>query len=333
MAAKLTYGTKHVLEGHTRAVSVVKFNPSGDLLASASADTTIRITRVEDGSLACVLPKEDAEVYHGHLSGINDLVWSNDGRYLCSASDDGTIIIWDVDNQSAHSKLKGHEHHVFSLSMHPCGNSIVSGDYTGCIRIWDFKNGKNIKTISNAHVEPVTCVEYNSDDPCYIASGSFDGTCRIFQNYAIQKTIHTKTRPPVSFVKFSPNGKYILVSSLDSHLRLWDYKNALNPKVVRDYEGHANKEYCLYAKFSITCGKHVVSGSEDGSVFIWDVSKKNVVQKLEGHKDVVLAVDCHPKRNIIASGSSGAKNKDFSVRLWGFDPPGSGTGSETEAAA
>ena len=32
--------------------------------------------------------------------------------------------------------------------------------------------------------------------------------------------------PPVSFVKFSPNGKYILAGTLDSTLKLWDYSRA-----------------------------------------------------------------------------------------------------------
>ena len=32
--------------------------------------------------------------------------------------------------------------------------------------------------------------------------------------------------PPVSFVKFSPNGKYILAGTLDNTLKLWDYSRA-----------------------------------------------------------------------------------------------------------
>ena len=31
-------------------------------------------------------------------------------------------------------------------------------------------------------------------------------------------------------------------------------------------------------------GKHVVSGSEDGKVYIWDLQTRQVVQVLDGHK-------------------------------------------------
>ena len=31
--------------------------------------------------------------------------------------------------------------------------------------------------------------------------------------------------PPVSFVRFSPNGKYLLIGTLNNSIRLWDYQN------------------------------------------------------------------------------------------------------------
>lgn len=250
-------------------------------------------------------------------AGNSDCLQSRDGRYLCSCSDDKTIIIWDVEAEQAVSQLHGHEHWVFSLSMHPHGNSLVSGDYKGEIKIWDFKTGKCVVPITNAHVEPVTCVEFNKEDSSIIASGSYDGTCRILRDHRLDKTLYDKQRPPVSFVKFSPNGLYVLVSSLDGKLRLYNYKAEQNKRVVKEYKGHRNNEYCIASKFSITRGKYVVSGSEDNLIYLWDVQKsRNIVQKLAGHRDVVLAVDCHPVHSIIASGSTGAINKDMTVRLW-----------------
>jgi WD40 repeat protein len=40
-----------------------------------------------------------------------------------------------------------------------------------------------------------------------------------------------------SFVKFSPNGKFVLASTLDSTIRLWDYHAE---KAVKVYSGHTN---------------------------------------------------------------------------------------------
>lgn len=66
------------------------------------------------------------------------------------------------------------------------------------------------------------------------------------------KTLIDDDNPPVSFVKFSPNGKYILAATLDSTLKLWDYSKG---KCLKTYVGHKNEKYCIFANFSVTGGK------------------------------------------------------------------------------
>ncbi|KAJ3238210.1 WD repeat-containing protein 5 [Chytriomyces hyalinus] len=124
------------------------------------------------------------------------------------------------------------------------------------------------------------------------------------------KTLIDDDNPPVSFVKFSPNGKYILASTMDSTLRLWSYSTA---KCLKTYTGHQNTKYCIFGSFSVTGGKWIVSGSEDGMVYIWNLQTKEIVQRLVGHTDTVLTVSCHPQVNMIASGSI---DNDLTVKIW-----------------
>jgi len=77
-----------------------------------------------------------------------------------------------------------------------------------------------------------------------------------------------------------------------------------------------NEKYCIFANFSVTGGKWIVSGSEDHCLYIWNLQSKEIVQKLTGHKDVVLCNACHPTENIIASG--GLEN-DKSIKIWKSD--------------
>lgn len=145
------------------------------------------------------------------------------------------------------------------------------------------------------------------------------------------------------FPQFSPNGKIILISTLDSTLRLWDYQSS---KLLKRFTGHRNEKYCCFAALSTVKGKWIVTGSENNCVYIYSVVVSNtsalkprefvyvnhhhqhqsalrvtlplpsffgndskqsrkVVQALEGHKESVLAVDFHPTEPMIASGDLG----------------------------
>ena len=72
-------------------------------------------------------------------------------------------------------------------------------------------------------------------------------------------------------------------------MRLWNY-HASRP--AKTYTGHVNRTYCIPSCFATSrMGERLVlSGSEDARVYIWDLQSRQLVQVLEGHKDVVLGV-------------------------------------------
>ena len=98
------YKLKHILSGHKRAVSSIKFSADGKLLGSASADKTVRIWSAGDGSV-----KKELQ---GHTEGVSDMAWSSDSHYICSASDKKTLCIWDVHTSDCIKTLKGHTNYV-----------------------------------------------------------------------------------------------------------------------------------------------------------------------------------------------------------------------------
>ncbi|KAM0898684.1 hypothetical protein ACQ4PT_021832 [Festuca glaucescens] len=260
---------------HARAISCVRFSPCRRLLATASLDGTVAL--ISPSSLAAIA------TLHGHTHGVDRCI----------------------------RVLKGHTNFVFSANFNPQTSSqVASGGFDCTVRIWDVKTGRCTRAI-DAHSDPVTSVHFIRDG-FIIVSGSHDGSCKIWDagTGACLKTVIDDKKPPVSCSMFSPNGKFILLATLDDSLKLCNYATG---KFLKVYSGHANKVYCIHSALSVTNGKYIVSGSEDNCVYIWDLQGKNILQKMEGHTDAVISVSCHPTENKIASGSL---DNDKTVRLW-----------------
>jgi WD40 repeat protein len=166
-------------------------------------------------------------------------------------------------------------------------------------------------------------------------SGSYDGLIRIWDTATGEclKTVYAEGNPPVGSVHFSPNGRFVLSGTLDGKLRLYDLtaghgsecRGVRNSggdrpqprggKCAKTYAGHRNSKYCIFAAFLSSNPRRqcVVSGSEDGNVYLYDLQSRLSRQTLEGHTDAVLAVDAHDSVELIGSGGMG---NDRCVRFW-----------------
>lgn len=119
--AFLFNGLEHKpLYGHRIDVETVCFSPDGKLVASGSADHTIRIWDKESG-----MPVGTPLI--GHESSVSSICYSPDGKYLISGSDDGIILLWDMKTyKQLGEPQKGHEGGIYSVRFNPDGKSFVS---------------------------------------------------------------------------------------------------------------------------------------------------------------------------------------------------------------
>lgn len=193
---------------------------------------------------------------------------------------------------------------------------LVSGSYDEAVFLWDVRSARVMRSLP-AHSDPVGGIDVVWDGTL-IASCATDGLIRIWDTATGQclRTLVHEDNPPVTAVKFSPNGKYVLAWTLDDCVRLWDY---VEGRCIKTYQGHGNVKYSLQGGFGVYGERggpryaFVVSGSEDGAVLCWDVVSKQVLQRLEGHNGVVLGVDTctlEESRLMVSCGLDGT------VRVW-----------------
>ena len=56
--------------------------------------------------------------------------------------------------------------------------------------------------------------------------------------------------------------------------------------LLPSYRGHKNHRFCIFSAFCLNGadgGKRIISGSEDGHLYVWDLQSRAILQKLEGH--------------------------------------------------
>jgi len=113
----------------------------------------------------------------------------------------------------------------------------------------------------------------------------------------------------ITGVQFNPFDQNILVScAYDGLVKLWDITTQKCLQTFSPNEG--DKKMCFH-DLSINGHGVIATGTNNGQIILWDVNSGKIVKTLEGHTDMVLAVNFSEDGAKLFSGC-----KDTSVRVW-----------------
>ncbi|KAL4813887.1 hypothetical protein BDW67DRAFT_192637 [Aspergillus spinulosporus] len=201
------------LEGHSDCVLSVEFSPDGQLLASSSADETIKLW---DPSKS-----EVCKALDGHFKSVKSVDLSPDGQLLASSSADMSIKIWDSSTGKLRKTIYGHLDWVFSVTFSPDGQLLASNSADETINIWDSHTGKLRRTLEG-YANSVDSVAFSPDGQL-LASASFDGNIKLWDHSTgeLRQTLKDDHGSLYS-VAFSPDGQLLASCSYDGNVKLWD---------------------------------------------------------------------------------------------------------------
>ncbi len=151
-----TYERRIALSGHQGTVFSAAWSPTSAILATTSADKTVRLWEADSG-------KELKSLTHARP--VLNVAWSRDGKYLATCSDD-VIHIWD---SASGSKLKDYPKlsNRVSPSSHALdwsadGSSLAIASYTGRTEALDFRSGNVVEAIKGRG-SGILSVEWSPD--------------------------------------------------------------------------------------------------------------------------------------------------------------------------
>ena len=125
------------LEGHTGRIHRARFNASGDRIATASDDETVRIWDSVDGSLIATLELE---------SPAFDARFSPDGRLLATGEFERRVILWDVETGEQRTTYSDYSNPVAYVQFSPDGEFLVTSTLDMKLRVWHITTGLPILT-------------------------------------------------------------------------------------------------------------------------------------------------------------------------------------------
>lgn len=147
------------LERHQKAVNVVRFSPSGDILATGDDESVIILWKHKEHFDLPPLPGDENQnkeqwnswkVLRGHLGDIYDLSWSPDSNYIVSGSIDNSSIIWDVQKGKNTNILKDYKGFVQGVTWDPCNQYVATLSADRQCRLIDLTTMKIIQRVNKA---------------------------------------------------------------------------------------------------------------------------------------------------------------------------------------
>ena len=143
---------------------------------------------------------------------------------LVSVENDSNICLINIKSNVVEKVLKGHSKQIHHIRSSCNGNYLASLSVDSTLCIWDIKNGKCLHSMRDIDSDRNLIVF--SDDESKIASQGLDNSIIVWDvktGKIVSKMVgHQRDILRVDGLCFNSNGKYLLSSSKDQKIRLWD---------------------------------------------------------------------------------------------------------------
>lgn len=299
----------HALQGHSDRVWSSSLHPTLPLIATASADKTVRLYSKRTFRYIC-------SVEGNHERTIRACAWKpgETKPVLATASFDGKVGIWDCqgDEETGEGEwecaglLEGHENEVKGVAWSSSGTLLATCSRDKAIWIWDCENYEDPECVSvmQEHSQDVKCVVWHPTEEL-LASGSYDDEIRLWRDdgddwicCSVLKghdgtvwSIDFESRP--NDAATSQSQARLVSASGDGTIRIWrrtfnptagDRDPNKMPSIIRPNQDQIwEQEVILPAShqgdiYTVTWSRdsgRIASAGEDGNITIYEPKKQS----------------------------------------------------------
>ena len=250
---------------------------------------------------------------------------SPDSKTLASVNyGDNTIRLWNTKTGKETRKLQCHVAGsltigIFSVAFSPDGKTLAAGSVhvsfsssknaEGCIKFWDTKTWKEIRTLKG-HGSMVHSVVFSPDGKT-LASGSQDKAI-ILWGVKNGKKIRTFKghNEGVRSIEFSPDGKTLVSCGTDETI-LWDVRTGKEKWSQKGFHPCA-----VFSPDGKTLALADIALTLQSTIHLFDTKTREEKGALKGHNGLIRSVGFSPDGKTLVSCSQDPLSKIGTIKLW-----------------
>ncbi|TYJ07028.1 hypothetical protein E1A91_A12G275600v1 [Gossypium mustelinum] len=310
--------------GHTSPITRCRFSASGNNIASASVDGTVRIWTYDSSIPA----SRNATIYCG--AEIMSLDWEcKSDRLLLIGTADGGIKAWNVDAKRVVCDLNTTDAFpsvldlkcspvepifVSAASSRRLGSTSIDSLGYASLTVWNMKTWKAMTVLPLGEDPPaITSLCFNHNGKILAASAT-DGMIHMFDMSAgLQITGWPAHDSAISSLLFGPDETSIFSLGSDGKIFEWSLQNqgrVLWSKTSSWFSEPQSSKYCRHEMALDASGRQLLATSGSVRAPIYQVQGQSNGFKTLPHSAAITTVDWHPSLPIFLTGSA-----DNSVRV------------------
>lgn len=292
------YRVAKIFRENTDRINRIDFSSDGNTLISSSDDDSIVIYDCQNGT-----PKK---TLNSKKYGVDLICYTHAVNTALHGSTkvDDTIRYLSLHDNKYIRYFPGHTKKVVSLNMSPINDSFLSGSLDKTIRLWDLRS-QNCQGLMHLPGRPVAAFD---PEGLIFAAGINSECVKLYDLRSFDRGPFTTFKLTQdkdcdwTGMKFSPDGKLILISTNGQILRLID---AFQGTPLQTFMGFQNnKGIPLEASFSPD-SRFAFCGSTDGRIHCWNTETGVKVAVMNAdHPGPIQCLQFNPKYMMLASACS-----------------------------
>ena len=312
-----------IAKAHEAPIALMEVDPTSSLLATGSADGSVKVWDMKGGFCT--------HVFRGHGGVVSALCWHVQARQpgtkqrtvqLITGCVDGKVRVWDLHGSAQASAkptavLSAHAGVVRGIGMAADGQTLVSAARDQTIVFWDWKEARWHRRDIQLAQERIEALHFVPSSPYFYTAGS-QGALRLWHVQTGAEVHRAIVMEPdeeddelhgLTDALLAPTANVIMSVSATQDMALYAI-DATTPSLTqtRQLVGYNDEIVDL----AVVDDRFLAVASNNTQLRIYKLdTQDHDVVLVDGHSDMVLSLDTSPDQQWLVSGS-----KDRTARVW-----------------